>query len=219
MKKIPDLSLGTVLFERYTLIEVLSLGVFVAIDNGTGGKVIVKHAEHEQLEREWLCMTQCHSPYINQPIEILSSLLILPYVEGESLITFSLDQCSLFIACLPKIVRAIDCVHQAGWVHCDVKPSNILYLPELGSIKLIDFGAAWPVGTSLYQLNEWQLTPGFSRSTRQEGIGNIEREDDWYALAKWLEQIDESVLGLKDQRQLGRWKLWLRARTSHCNVL
>ncbi|OLQ72853.1 hypothetical protein BIT28_06615 [Photobacterium proteolyticum] len=161
-------------------------------------------------------MIQCRSSFINPPIETLPEWLVLPYIHGTSVVTFSFEQRHLFMDCIPYIVRAIEHVHQAGWVHGDIKPSNILYLPKFGSIRLIDFGAAWPIGTSLSRLSEWQLTPGFSRSTREKGIGSVEPADDWYALSKWLDQIDPSSLSARNQYQLVRWLDWLSKRIGLC---
>ncbi|WP_170107662.1 protein kinase family protein [Photobacterium lipolyticum] len=216
MENVQPYVVGNVLLNRFMLIEELKLRVFVAIDSFSGDKVVVKQAEDGWLEREWRCMKQCHSPYIVQPIEYLysSSLLVLPYLAGQSVLAFSFEQRSLFVSLIPQIVRAINCVHQAGWVHGDIKPSNIIYLPELELIQLIDFGASWPVDTPLSSLNEWQLTSGFSRRSKHQGIGKIEKEDDWYALENWLKQIDDNSLSVKDKRQLIYWKAWLKGKLS-----
>ena len=44
------------------------------------------------------------------------------------------------------MVSALRGVHDAGWVHLDVKPSQFLFLPNLGigelKLKLADFDAA-----------------------------------------------------------------------------
>ena len=210
MADIPSLCPGTVLLERYVLVEVLNQRVFVANDDRSGRKVIVKCADKAQVERESLCMSHCRSPYSAQPIKTLPGILILPFVSGKSVLTFSSDQINLFMSLIPKIVRAIEHVHQAGWVHGDIKPSNVLYLSHLDSINLIDYGAAWPVGTPLRRLSEWHLTPGFSRSSKEMGIGSVEPADDWYALAKWLDQIDPSSLSARNQHKLARWQDWLK---------
>ncbi|MBM3998445.1 MAG: serine/threonine protein kinase [Planctomycetes bacterium] len=53
---------------------------------------------------------------------------------------------------VPKIVEqsaeALYHVHQQGWVHCDVKPDNLLVSPS-GDVKLIDFTIAERVGRAL----------------------------------------------------------------------
>ncbi len=53
---------------------------------------------------------------------------------------------------VPKIVEqaaeALFHVHQQGWVHCDIKPDNLLVSPE-GDVKLIDFTIAERVGKSM----------------------------------------------------------------------
>ena len=37
-------------------------------------------------------------------------------------------------------------MHQAGYIHCDIKPNNILINPECG-IKIIDLGQSCKIGT------------------------------------------------------------------------
>ncbi|WP_051302872.1 protein kinase family protein [Psychromonas aquimarina] len=212
MTALQDFNTGDILVQRFTLISAFTPQVWLACERSSGNRVIVKHADEEQLQREWSCMSQCSSPYILQPLEYLpvSSLLILPYINGQSMLTFSQTQSGLFIYLIPQIVRAVYHLHQQGWVHGDIKPSNIIYQPALGSIKIIDFGAAQPLGSSLSDLQQWQLTPGFSRTEKQQGIGIIEAKDDWYAVSRWLEQIDQKSLPLNDQSKLKNWKMWVK---------
>lgn len=211
MNVFQTVNIGDMLLQRFTLIKKLSPHVFIATDSLSGEKIIIKQTDNEQLHREWQCMQQCQSPYIIQTVEYIasSSLLVLPYLNGQSMLTFSLKQRSLFISLIPKIVRAITHIHQNGWVHGDIKPSNIIYQPALGSIKIIDFGAAWPAGTPLALLPQWQLTPQFSRENKLQGICKIEPKDDWYALSIWLEQIAQESLTLRDKSKLKNWKIWV----------
>ena len=201
--------LGKVLLNRFTLHQALKPHVFVALDSESSNTVVLKYAPKEQLQREWNSMKQCSSPYVIEPLARFESLLILPYIEGQSLLAFTLAQTSLFIDIMPQIAKAIHNVHQSGWVHGDIKPSNVLYSPKNRLITLIDFGAARPVNTPLSMLDEWQLTPGFSSSIKHEGVGTITAKDDWYALKKWLAQIDDASLSSKDKHRRMDWTRWL----------
>ncbi len=102
---------------------------------------------------------------------------------------FSSMDAPLFISLLPCIARAIQGCHKKGWVHGDIKPSNILYLKENGGIRLIDFGASYPIGTSRNALKTWQLTPSLASPAQRSGDGFVEPNDDWYALNKLTEQV------------------------------
>ena len=43
-------------------------------------------------------------------------------------------------AVLPRVLRALAAAHAAGWVHCDVRPANIVATPR--GAMLVDWGAA-----------------------------------------------------------------------------
>lgn len=49
---------------------------------------------------------------------------------------------------IPALFEPLIPLHQAGWVHCDIKPDNFLFSPELG-VKLIDFAITEKKGGSL----------------------------------------------------------------------
>ncbi len=55
------------------------------------------------------------------------------------------------------VARALEHMHQHGFVHSDIKPTNIMVLDDLG-VKLIDLGQACPVGTVKKRI---QGTPGY----------------------------------------------------------
>jgi serine/threonine-protein kinase len=45
---------------------------------------------------------------------------------------------------LRKVLRGLEVLHSSGYIHCDIKPSNIM-IDRFGTVKLIDFGRAVPV--------------------------------------------------------------------------
>jgi len=56
-----------------------------------------------------------------------------------------------------QTAEALDSMHQLKFVHCDLKPSNIIRNPD-GRVKVIDFGQACPIGTEKPRV---QGTPDF----------------------------------------------------------
>lgn len=42
---------------------------------------------------------------------------------------------------LRKMLRGLEVLHQSGYIHCDIKPDNIM-IDRFGTVKLIDFGRA-----------------------------------------------------------------------------
>ncbi len=72
--------------------------------------------------------------------------LVMEMVDGKAL-----DQKlpSDMIAVLDIFIQAADglkTMHQMGYVHCDIKPNNILR-NDMGSVKVIDFGQSCKIGT------------------------------------------------------------------------
>ena len=79
-------------------------------------------------------------------------------------------QAGIALYILRKVLRGIDVLHQVGYIHCDIKPSNIM-VDRFGTVKLIDFGRAIPaenpenilLGSYLYMAPEvhqrQRLTP------------------------------------------------------------
>jgi serine/threonine protein kinase len=71
--------------------------------------------------------------------------LVMPYMAGGTLAHYvrrhgplPLEQAATYVE---QIASALDYAHQRGYIHCDVKPANIL-LNEQGRVFLCDFGIA-----------------------------------------------------------------------------
>ncbi len=73
-------------------------------------------------------------------------LLSMEYFEGKTLEdspTLSLGDVLLVFR---MVAGGLYAMHQQGYVHCDIKPNNIL-LSTTGSIKIIDLGQSCRIGT------------------------------------------------------------------------
>ena len=56
----------------------------------------------------------------------------------------SLTSCAF----LMQLAGAVECLHDAGFIHRDLKPWNIILADDLCSVKVIDFGLATPLKPS-----------------------------------------------------------------------
>lgn len=98
--------------------------------------------------------------------------LAMEYLEGEDLhrILTARKQLTLLEKCtiMSQVAEGLYCAHRNGVIHRDVKPANIMVLPD-GRVKIMDFGIArvtqnrdatrltqegWVIGTVLYMAPE-----------------------------------------------------------------
>ena len=78
--------------------------------------------------------------------KVKEMLLSMEYFEGknhEDCSTLSLGDVLLVFR---VVASGLNAMHQHGFVHCDIKPNNIL-INKSGSIKIIDLGQSCKIGT------------------------------------------------------------------------
>ncbi|MEZ9209650.1 protein kinase family protein [Vibrio splendidus] len=154
------------------------------------------YANKLDFERELEALDSCKGLYVQELIRVDPNnqrLYFKYYQHAMSLDRFGIMQVELFILLIPAVIRAIAHCHQNGWVHGDVKPANILYLPETGSIRLIDFGASFPLGISRTEIDKWQLSQQYASRNQLEGVGYVEGKDDWFALLVMIKQVISQI--------------------------
>lgn len=117
----------------------------------------------------------------------------MEWLDGETLAT-ELNRAPGMPAMLSKtrrvisqVVAALDAVHNAGLVHADLKPGNVMVLPD-GKIKLFDFGVARAFGALREQRIGFDAgvlaaaTPAYASARVLDGDLPTPT-DDYYSLA------------------------------------
>ncbi|MBI4850250.1 MAG: protein kinase [Acidobacteria bacterium] len=88
---------------------------------------------------------------------------------------------------LKQLAEGIFAIHQAGKLHCDIKPSNVLVTSD-GEVKILDFGLVREL--TRRNLSPEQIgagTPAYM-SPEQSLCGDLTEATDWYCLGVILYQ-------------------------------
>lgn len=107
----------------------------------------------EHVEREFEVGSQLDHPYLRKTVEINRYRKLLKVTEIQVLLElvegFSLaEKCDYgmddLIVIFAKVARGLGHMHKMGWVHTDMKPSNVI-IGEGGLVKIVDYGQASPM--------------------------------------------------------------------------
>ncbi len=81
-------------------------------------------------------------------MRVTEVILVMEFVEGEELQNYAKDrELPELVAAFLQAARGLRAMHQAGLVHADLKPQNIL-VNQAGVVKIIDFGQSCKIGTA-----------------------------------------------------------------------
>jgi len=152
----------------FTILRRLGTGarstIYLATDEVNGMKVALKRVIFqkpedsrifEQVETEYKVAQQIDNPYVRRCYElrkirsmfkVKEMLLSMEYFDGKNLEdcpTLSLGDVLLVFR---MVAAGLNAMHQHGFVHCDIKPNNIL-MDKSGAIKIIDLGQSCRTGT------------------------------------------------------------------------
>ena len=116
----------------------------------TGEKaVIFQHGLQRFLEEARLLMRFSGQKGIVSIYDVLeengTAYIVMEYLEGitmkQHVAQFGVMNEEQLLQCMIPAILTLKFLHQDGYIHRDIAPDNIMYLPD-GSIKLLDFGAA-----------------------------------------------------------------------------
>jgi serine/threonine-protein kinase len=158
---------GSIDIDGFRIIRKLGSGartsIYLAVDEETRETVALKRAVlespedtriFEQMEMEFKVAKQVDHPYVRKCHKVFrvrkmlrtqELLLSMEYFDGQSLE----DQQRLSLGDILLVFRmvavALNAMHEKGYVHCDIKPNNILFSRDCG-IKVIDLGQSCRIG-------------------------------------------------------------------------
>jgi len=111
--------------------------------------------QKEKFRKEAARLQQFNNPHIvrvyDQFEENGTAYYVMDFIDGESL-SEKMKRTGLPLTeqevreLLPQMLDALKCVHDAGLLHLDLKPGNLM-VDKLGNVKLIDFGASKQLDT------------------------------------------------------------------------
>jgi serine/threonine protein kinase len=152
----------------FTIIKRIGSGarstIYLATDDEDGMTVALKrliiekpedHRVFEQTELEYKVARKIDHPYVRKcyklrrirsMFRVRELLLSMEHFDGRTLeetTTLSLGDVLLVFR---MVAAGLNALHHAGYVHCDIKPNNIL-ISKTGAIKIIDLGQSCPIGT------------------------------------------------------------------------
>ncbi len=153
---------------EFTIIRRIGNGarstIYLATDEEDGTQVALKrviierpedHRVIEQTEMEYKVAREIDHPYIRKcfklqkirsMFKVRELIMSMEHFEGKTLedtTTLSLGDVLLVFR---MVAMGLNAMHQRGFVHCDIKPNNIL-INKAGAIKIIDLGQSCRIGT------------------------------------------------------------------------
>ena len=154
---------------HYDVLERLGEGarstIYRVRDPGTGRELALKHVVRsdqkdirfiEQMETEFEISRQFTHPNLRRSYElklqktmllkVAEAFLIMELVDGKPLDVYCPRDMMEIIDTFIAAAQGLRAMHQMGFVHCDIKPNNILRNAR-GDVKIIDFGQSCRVGT------------------------------------------------------------------------
>ena len=121
----------------------------------------------EQLENEYEVGRLVRHPALRRSIEmkvnrtlfrkVTEAALVLELFDGQPLDRQVPKRVAGTVAIFIQTAEALDALHAIGYVHCDLKPNNILVSND-GDVKVIDLGQACPKGKAKTRI---QGTPDY----------------------------------------------------------
>lgn len=188
---------GTVICDRYRVISQLEVSsgeanLFLCSD-GSSQYVAKIYKRKIAIKREVIdALLKIDSPYVARlyqtgdfngyPVEIL------PYYEKGSLQGKTFTEDELVRKIIPNINEGLHAIHEAGIIHKDLKPSNIMLNSDGETVSIIDFGISSIIEDgSTVLVTKTGMTPEYSAPETFKNL--FLRESDYYSFGITLFEL------------------------------
>ena len=153
----------------FTIIKRIGTGarstIYLATDEQNNSNVALKRVIFEkpedsrifeQVETEYKVARRIDHPYVRKCyklkkrrslLKVTEMLLSMEMFEAKTLEESPNLSLLDVLLVFRMVASGLNSMHQQGFVHCDIKPNNIL-LNKSGSIKIIDLGQSCKIGTT-----------------------------------------------------------------------
>lgn len=95
------------------------------------------------------CLQQVQHPNVLQMIAVVEPCTLVLELAATSLdqmLQHQRPSLSWMRSFMCQLLAGLECAHACGWVHCDIKPENLL-LTDAGELKIADWGGARRIGS------------------------------------------------------------------------
>lgn len=149
--------------------------IYQATDNINNTKIALKRIIYEkpedsrifeQAKTEYKVARRIDHPYVRKcyklkkirnMFKVKEMLLSMELFDGDTLENYPPLSLLDVLLVFRMVASGLDAMHHQGYIHCDIKPNNIL-MDKSGSIKIIDFGQSCKIGTTKQRI---QGTPDY----------------------------------------------------------
>lgn len=154
---------------HYDLLERIGEGarsvIWRAADTRTGRIVAIKHVVRkedkdirfiEQMEAEYAIARNFTHPNLRRCLDlkvsktllfkVVDAVMVMEYIDATPLDTQPPPDIYSTLDTFVKSADGLKAMHTMGFVHCDIKPNNILRNSK-GEVKVIDYGQSCQAGT------------------------------------------------------------------------
>ena len=164
----------------------------------SGKKGIIKYYHHLQLNHLYIFIEDCYK-YKSGFEDICINRRKFKY-ENDKLSHSLLKKVNFYNTQANQLMEALDYIHQSGYIHCDIAPSNILLSKNM-DYRLADFGAMVEINNFISTTTAIYLSPDNYKKYTQGILVKAIPEVDNFALAKSLFEM----LILENQINIARF--------------